>query len=147
MNMRIALTLLPALALSACVSAPVRQGTVQPPRPPVAPPAGIQIPPTVNLPPPVAGFRMPEVMRERGLEGVIREDSASLQRRFGRPRLETREGDMRKLQFSSEACVLDLYLYPLAPGGEPVATWVEARRSSDGAEVDRAACVAALRAR
>lgn len=83
-------------------------------------------------------------MRERGLENVIREGSASLLRRFGATRLETIEGDMRKLQFSGEACVLDIFLYPLTPGGEPVATWVEARRRSDGAEVDRAACVAAL---
>ena len=52
---------------------------------------------------------------------------------------------MRKLQFSGQACVLDVFLYPLRPGAEPVATYVDARRPSDGVEVDRAACVAALR--
>jgi hypothetical protein len=40
-----------------------------------------------------------------------------------------------------------VFLYPLQEGGEPVATHVEARRASDGQEVDRAACVAALRRR
>jgi len=55
-----------------------------------------------------------------------------------------REGDMRKLQFAGRACVLDVFLYPLREGAEPVATWAEARRASDGQEVDRAACVQAL---
>jgi hypothetical protein len=32
----------------------------------------------------------------------------------------------------------------LRPGAEPVATYVDARRPSDGLDVDRAACVAAL---
>jgi hypothetical protein len=79
-----------------------------------------------------------------GLEEVIEHDTASLVRQFGDPRLEVREGDMRKLQFAGEACVLDVFLYPLSEGAEPVATHVEARRASDGQDVDRAACVAAL---
>ncbi len=52
---------------------------------------------------------------------------------------------MRKLQFAGRSCVLDIFLYPLREGEEPVATWVEARRSSDGQEVDRASCVSSLR--
>ena len=48
-------------------------------------------------------------------------------------------------QFAGTACVLDVFLYPLRQGGEPVATHVEARRASDGQEVDRAACAQALR--
>jgi hypothetical protein len=83
-------------------------------------------------------------MRAPGLERVIERDSATLVRQFGNPRLDVHEGDMRKLQFSGEACVLDVFLYPLREGAEPVATWVEARRASDGQDVDRAACVAAL---
>ena len=70
--------------------------------------------------------------------------SAALTREFGKPRLEVREGDMRKLQFAGEPCVLDVYLYPLRPGSEPIATHVDARRASDGLDVDRAACIAAL---
>ena len=54
------------------------------------------------------------------------------------------EGDARKLQFAGEPCVLDIYLYPLRPGAEPTATYVDARRTSDALDVDRAACVRAL---
>ena len=79
-----------------------------------------------------------------GMEGVLEQNAASLTRRFGAPRLDVREGDARKLQFSSQACVLDVFLYPLRNGAEPVATHVEARRASDGQEVDRVACVQAL---
>ncbi len=86
-------------------------------------------------------------MEGPGLGGIIREPAAVLTRRFGEPRLNVREGDMRKLQFSGQACVLDVFLYPLAPGAEPVATWVEARRASDGAAVDRLACIQALSSR
>jgi hypothetical protein len=79
-----------------------------------------------------------------GLEGVIEHNATALLNRFGPPRLDVSEGDMRKLQFAGEACVLDVFLYPLRPGAEPVATYVDARRPSDGLDVDRAACVAAL---
>lgn len=83
-------------------------------------------------------------MRAPGLEGVIGVGAAQLERRFGKPRLDVIEGDARKLQFSGEPCVLDIFLYPLQPGASPVATHVEARRASDGRDVDRAACVRAL---
>jgi hypothetical protein len=84
-------------------------------------------------------------MSSAGLEGVIGADSAALQRQFGTPRLDVWEGDARKLQFSGEACVLDIYLYPPSPGAAPTATYVDARRASDGLDVDRASCVKALR--
>ena len=115
------------------------------PAPPAQPRGQQVVPPTRPAPPPVAGARMPEIQRLPGLEEVIEHDTASLVRRFGDPRLEVREGDMRKLQFAGQACVLDVFLYPLHEGQEPVATHVEARRASDGQEVDRASCVAALR--
>ena len=95
--------------------------------------------------PPVSHFRPPQVQRVAGLEGVLEQNAASLTRLFGQPRLDVREGDARKLQFSGQACVLDVFLYPLRTGAEPVATYVEARRASDGQEVDRAACAQALR--
>lgn len=82
-----------------------------------------------------------------GVEGVIGNNSAGLVRQFGTPRLDVIEGDARKLQFSGTACVLDAYLYPPAEGKEPLATYIDARRPSDGQDVDRAACIAALRAR
>jgi hypothetical protein len=89
-------------------------------------------------------FQAPSVQRLPGLEAVIEQNAAALLRQFGNPRLDVREGDMRKLQFTGEACVLDVFLYPLRQGSEPIATYVEARRSSDGQDVDKAACVQAL---
>jgi hypothetical protein len=82
-----------------------------------------------------------------GVEGVIGADAAGLIRQFGPPRLDIVEGDARKLQWSGSACVLDAYLYPPAEGREPLATYLDARRPSDAQDVDRAACIAALRVR
>jgi hypothetical protein len=116
------------------------------PQPPGGPPPQVRspVPPTRPATPPVTHARAPEILRLAGLEEVIEHDAASLVRRFGAARLDVREGDMRKLQFAGEPCVLDVFLYPLHEGAEPVATHVEARRASDGQEVDRAACAAAL---
>ena len=80
-----------------------------------------------------------------GLENVIGRNETALANMFGPPRLNVKEGDAKKLQFAGEACVLDVYLYPLQPRSEPSATYVDARRASDGIDVDRAACVRALR--
>lgn len=79
-----------------------------------------------------------------GVDGLIGANAATITRQFGTPRLDVREGDVRKLQFSGESCVLDVFLYPLTPGAEPTATYVDARRASDGLDVDRAACVRSL---
>ena len=133
------------IALSGCVS-----GSTTPPQAQPRPVArtGLPTPPPssrADVPAPTAtGFLAPQVMRLPGLENVIGRDAAQLQQRLGRARLDIAEGDSRKLQFSGEACVLDVYLYPLRPGTQPVATHVEARRASDGRDVDRAQCVAAL---
>ncbi|HEY0414364.1 MAG TPA: hypothetical protein VGD66_14610 [Allosphingosinicella sp.] len=78
-----------------------------------------------------------------GLEGVIGRTATFLAAGFGKPDLDIREGPARKLQFSGPACVLDLYLYPPRGGGDPIVTYVDARRP-DGADFDRASCVAAL---
>ena len=91
--------------------------------------------------------RNPQAQSLPGLEGVIGSSAADLQRQFGAPRLNVWEGDARKLQFSSSACVLDVYLYPASEGAEPRATYVDARRASDGQDVDRATCIAALKGR
>ncbi|WP_239806786.1 hypothetical protein [Croceicoccus hydrothermalis] len=89
-------------------------------------------------------FRAPRVMNLPGLEGVIGADAGRLVQQFGTPRLDVWEDDARKLQFAGSACTLDIYLYPAAPRAQERATYVDARRS-DGREVDRAACVRALR--
>ena len=66
-------------------------------------------------------------------------------RQFGPARLDVWEGDARKLQFSGNACVLDVYLYPTEPGRDPQATYIDARNPDNGQDVDRAGCVNALR--
>lgn len=78
-----------------------------------------------------------------GLEGVMGRTARALEVEFGRPQLVVEEGTARKLQFASSICVLDVYLYPPARGGEAVVTYVDARLP-DGRDVDRASCVAAL---
>ena len=140
----LALAVLPALA--ACAGSPPPRSKSTPARPavtrPVIRPALTPVRPPVRTPPPAARIQILP-----GLEGVIGAPAAELVRQFGTPRLDVQEGDARKLQYVGTACVLDIYLYPPAPGREPEATYVEARRASDGQDVDRAACVAALRGR
>ena len=141
MSLRQALMLAVLPILGGCASV-VPQPGGQPPRPVTRAPA------TAPATDPVAqrpGFIAPTVMQLRGLEGVIGQGVSALVRQFGEPRLRVPESDALKLQWTGQPCVLDVYLYPLRPGAEPVATHVEARRASDAAEVDRAGCVAALR--
>ena len=134
---------LSALALAGCATAP-----------PVAGPASTGVAksaPTKAVPTRVRPSRKPPISATPqlvpGVEGVIGNDAAGLVRQFGKPRLDILEGDARKLQFSGTACVLDAYLYPPVAGKEPLATYIDARRPSDGQDVDRAACIAALRVR
>ena len=127
--------------LAACATSPTPAAPVQ--RPVVTRPPPQQ--PAVRPAPSTGSFKAPRVMNAPGLESVIGKNATALANMFGPPRLEVKEGDVRKLQFSGQACVLDVYLYPLSQGAEPSATYVNARRASDGLEVDRAACVAALR--
>ncbi len=141
MNAARFLVLAPALALSACggSSLPMKAvSTAPPPKSIKAQP----VRPAALIPPP-----RPRILALPGLEGVIGASGGDLIRQFGGPRLEVWEGDARKLQFSGTACVLDVYLYPPEPGREPQATYIEARRVSDGRDIDRAACVSALRKR
>ena len=87
----------------------------------------------------------PTLLALPGLESVIGATPGQLERQFGTARLDVREGDARKLQYRGTACVLDVYLYPGAGNADLRATYAEARRASDGKDVDRAACVTALR--
>ena len=135
--------LLGVVALAGCATAP---SGVKPASTPAARPAASKAAPT-RVRPPRATARTATPQSLPGVEGVIGATSAALVRQFGTPRLDIVEGDARKLQWSGTACVLDAYLYPPAAGQEPVASYVDARRSSDGQDVDRAACIAALRIR
>lgn len=127
-----------ALIVSGCGenAPPVKSASVAVPRRPARAPVR---PPAHRPPPPAAVLALP------GLDGVIGATPGDLVRQFGNPRLDVWEGDARKLQYSGAACVLDIYLYPPATGREPQATYVDARRASDGQDVDRAACIAAMR--
>ena len=131
------------VALAGCAGG----GNSRPSTAPAARPVQTAPPPQTGTPPPAAatGFRAPKVMNLPGLENVIGRDAQLLANQFGQPRLSVKEGDAVKLQFAGNACVLDIFLYPLRQGAVPTATYVDARRASDGREVDRAACVAALR--
>jgi hypothetical protein len=79
--------------------------------------------------------------------GLIGLDANELATRFGRPRLQVREGDGTKLQFGGGSCLLDAYLYP-PPGGGGVArvTHVDTR-NRDGGVVAQADCIAMIEAR
>lgn len=135
---RFALALIAVPLLAACASSgttessPASTPTVRRPATPVRPSLR-------RTPPPVQVQALP------GTEGVIGATRADLLRQFGTARLDVWEGDARKLQFAGNACVLDVFLYPKNAGAEPQATYVDARRPSDGKDVDRAACIAALR--
>ena len=121
------------LALSACASGGAVIPTSQAP--------GIRQPVRAPITRPVHD---PQFRMEPGLEGVIGATQPQLSRQFGNPRLDVWEGDARKLQFSGTPCILDIYLYPTKSSREPLAAYVEARRS-DGRDVDKAACVRGLR--
>lgn len=96
--------------------------------------------------PQTPGQSGPPPMRSvAGLEGVLGRTAAMVVARLGRPALDIHEGDARKLQFESPACILDTYLYRPAAGGEPIVTHIDARLP-DGRDMDRASCIAALQA-
>jgi hypothetical protein len=92
---------------------------------------------------PASSFLTRPALEKRGLDLVMGIDVATMKRLFGEPRLDIIEVYGRKLQFIGKACVLDAYFYPDGPNGTEIVTYVDARRS-DGAEVDRSACIEAL---
>lgn len=136
--MRRSAALLTSVLLAGCVSVPKPAAPLAT-RPPPPQSAGPVAAPSSQ------GFIAPTIMRVPGLETVIGADARRLTELFGPARLTVPEGDAVKLQFAGTPCVLDVFLYPLRPGGQPTATHVEARRPSDGQDTDRAACVTALR--
>ncbi|QFT76428.1 hypothetical protein FIU90_02615 [Erythrobacter sp. THAF29] len=82
--------------------------------------------------------------REAGLDGVLGQRATALLSRFGAARIDLKEGDARKLQFAGEKCVLDVFLYPLEAGAEPVATHVEARERQGGGATSKTRCLAEI---
>jgi hypothetical protein len=81
------------------------------------------------------------IPRERG--DLIGLDANALVARFGTPRLQVREGDGTKLQFTAGSCLLDAYLYPGSGGGAPRVAHVDTR-NRDGRPIAQAECLAQL---
>ena len=122
--MKPAASLAIAFSLCACAASPSYVRTA-----PTAMPA-----PTRTAPPP------PAITRDRS--DILGQNAGSLTRRFGEARIDLSEGDARKLQFASEGCVIDIYLYPPEAGAAPIATHIVARLREGGEEMDRARCIA-----
>jgi len=94
-------------------------------------------------PVPVSQIVVPE-QRERG--DLIGMSASELVARLGTPRLQIREGDGIKLQFTAPNCVLDAYIYPpTSRGGLARATHIDTR-NRDGRSVDQAGCLAMIEA-
>ena len=110
-----------ALLLAGCASTKVEQPAPVAARPPV----------------------QPMVVNVSGLAAVMGRTARALEGLFGKPDLDVREGSARKLQFISQICILDTYLYPPAAGGDPIVTHMDARLP-DGRDMDRSSCIAAL---
>ena len=78
-----------------------------------------------------------------GVERIMGKDARTVMAYLGRPVLDVREDAARKLQFSNRECILDAFLYPPAPGKEPIVTYVTAR-VPDGRDAEKNSCIAAL---
>ena len=81
------------------------------------------------------------IPREGG--DLIGLDVNALVARFGTPRLQVREGDGTKLQFTAGSCLLDAYLYPGSGGGAPRVAHVDTR-NREGRPIAQAECLAQL---
>lgn len=80
------------------------------------------------------------------VQRLMGKDARLLIQMLGQPSQDIREGAGRRLQFASDACILDVYLYPAGPGATPVSTYMAAR-VLDGREAERNSCIIALRQR
>ena len=118
-----------ALSVSACASGSGNKVPTPVPRAPtVAPPAP-------------GSFRGPPMPEVGGRAGIMGANAAALTQRFGEARIDLTEGDARKLQFRGSTCVLDIFLYPVSAGAQPVATHIEARLRKDGSSTDEVSCI------
>lgn len=79
-------------------------------------------------------------------DAVLGQTQTGLARLFGAPDAVVTEGIGQKLQYRSGICVMDAYLYAPRNGGVPVVTHVDTRQR-DGAPMDQASCIAALKRR
>lgn len=139
--MRNALSLIALITVSACVGAPA---TYSRPDPDVSRSGPLTTTVRAEDGPAGAGFRQPNMQQIAGLDGIIGARAEQLTASFGNARIDLAEGDARKLQFASEDCVLDIFLYPMEPGQAPIAIYAEARDPQGGGTLDQAACMRQL---
>jgi hypothetical protein len=78
------------------------------------------------------------------LDRVMGKDARALVQLFGQPVQDVLEASARKLQFASNDCILDVYLYAPMEGKDPIVSFVAAR-VADGRDAERNSCIAALR--
>lgn len=78
------------------------------------------------------------------LDRVMGKDARALVQLFGQPVQDVLEASARKLQFASNDCILDVYLYAPMEGKDPVVSFVAAR-VADGRDAERNSCISALR--
>ena len=78
-----------------------------------------------------------------GLGRLIGLDAAGVTKLLGPASLDRTEGQARALQFVRPVCVLDVYLYPPAPGA-PHKVRTAAARKPDGSKLDPGACLTLL---
>lgn len=115
--MRLSLVVPAFVVLAACATAP------QPVQPPLQP-------------------QQPPQQHTRG--AVIGLTTEELVMRLGTPALQIREGNSLKLQFRSQFCVLDAYLYPPVGAASPYRVTYIDTRSPGLANVDQATCMSSL---
>jgi hypothetical protein len=88
----------------------------------------------------------PAPVIQRPSSAIIGLTAAELVSRLGNPQLQVREGSSLKLQFRTQYCVLDAFLYPPDSGqGLTRVTYSNARLPS-GIDTDQAACISAIEA-
>lgn len=75
---------------------------------------------------------------------IIGLTTGELVQRLGTPVLQIREGSSLKVQFRSQYCVLDAYLYPPVGAAAPYRVTYVDTRSRALAPVDQATCLASL---
>ena len=88
----------------------------------------------------VAPIAPPPPQSTIGLEQVLGQSPPAVVKLIGSPGLDRTEGKGRHLQFAQGSCVLDVYFYAPPGGGEPVATYADARLK-DGKPLDTASCL------
>lgn len=128
---RIGLLALLAMATSACAGGAASGNYIR-----------TSNPQTTAQPSSAPAYRAPTARSGPGADGILGQSAPFLVSRFGAARIDMAEGDARKLQFASESCVLDIYLYPVGAGNAPVATHVATRLRQGGGETDNDRCIA-----